>query len=94
MLKNACGEDHVRTSRIEIRGKDEFWSRAFRVEWGHQFPERTLKALDNETYIVDAEWMTDIERIASECFCRVMQAPDIPERRSWLRQFARPLRNK
>ena len=80
--------------RIEIKAKDDFWGRAFHVEWEHQFPGRKLKLVGQETYLAQAEWLADLERVASQCLCRVVQAPDIPERRSWLKSLAGPIRPK
>ena len=84
----------VRTIRIEIRGKDEFWGRAFHVEWADQFPDRKLRRVREETYAAQEEWLADIERIAAECLCRVVRAPELPERRSWLKLFTGPIRPK
>ena len=80
--------------RVEIRGKDEFWSRAFHVEWADQFPERKLRKIAEETYAAEAQWLADIERVAAQCFCRVLQAPELPERRNWLKLIAGPIRPK
>lgn len=73
-----------RQVRIEIKGKDEFWVRAFHVEWNHQFPDRQL-APDIESYfLAAAEWLADLERVAAETFCTITRAPDSPQRRRWL----------
>ena len=80
--------------RIEIRAKDEFWDRAFHIEWEDQFPGRKLKPVAQETYLAEAEWLADLERVATQCLCRVMQAPERPERRRWLRSLAGPIRPK
>jgi hypothetical protein len=70
--------------RVEIAGKDEFWSRAFHVEWEHQFPERKLIADGAGHYEAEPEWLDDLERVAAQTFCRITRAPDNPQRREWL----------
>jgi hypothetical protein len=70
--------------RIEIHGRDEFWSRAFHVEWEHQFPERKLVRAGRDLFLVDAEWAGDLERVAARTFCRLLRAPENPRRRQWL----------
>jgi len=73
-----------RQIRIEITGKDEFWSRAFHVEWQYQFADRKLIRDGAGHYFAELEWMDDIERVAAETFCRVARAPENPRRRKWL----------
>jgi len=69
--------------RIEIRGKDEFWGRAFHVEWEDQFPDRRLTA-DGEHFIAQREWFEDLERVGSQTFCKIVVAPENPLRRRWM----------
>ena len=69
--------------RIEIKGKDEFWGRAFHVEWASQFPERALVSDDDGQYVVNLAWLPDLERVGRETFCLVTRAPDNPKRRQW-----------
>ena len=79
--------------RIEIKGKDEFWGRAFHVEWASQFPERTLVSDGVDRYIVDLVWLPDLERVGRETFCLVTRAPDNPKRRQWFNSLlTRPKR--
>ena len=73
-----------RQSRIEITGKDEFWSRAFHVEWRHQFSDRKLVGVGAGLYLAEAEWMGDIEQVAAQTYCRVTRAPENPRRREWI----------
>ena len=70
--------------KIEIAGKDDFWGRAFHVEWEHQFPERNLIPDGAGHYRAEPEWLDDLERVAAQTFCRVRRAPDNPQRREWL----------
>ena len=69
--------------RIEIEGKDEFWGRAFHVEWADQFPDRKLTADGLGHYLADPEWLRDLERVGEQTFCRVTRAPENPRRRQW-----------
>lgn len=70
--------------RIEIKGKDEFWRRAFHVEWEHQFPDRVLTLSDAGQFIAESEWIRDLERVAAQTFCRIVRAPENPHRRRWM----------
>lgn len=70
--------------RIEITGKDEFWARAFHVEWQHKFPDRELVEDSTGHYIAERDWIDDLKRVGAETFCRVTGAPENPHRRNWL----------
>ncbi len=70
--------------RIEIKGKDEFWGRAFHVEWEHQFPGRALTVNDAGQALAQSEWFDDLERVAAQTFCRIVRAPENPQRRRWM----------
>jgi hypothetical protein len=78
--------------RIDIKGKDEFWGRAFHVEWESQFPERALIS-DGAHFIADLMWLGDLERVGRETFCQVIRAPDNPTRRQWFNSLL-PTRQK
>jgi hypothetical protein len=70
--------------KIEIRSKDEFWGRAFHVEWEDQFRDRELVAAGEGHYLAEPEWLDDLTNVAGQTFCRVVLAPDSPARRKWL----------
>lgn len=70
--------------RIEIKGKDEFWGRAFHVEWEDQFPDRKLRSEGAGQFIAATEWLGDLERVAAQTFCKVVRAPENPRRREWI----------
>jgi hypothetical protein len=70
--------------RIEIKGKDEFWGRAFHVEWQHQFADRHITRDGEGHLLIEPEWMDDLEQVAAQTFCRVLRAPDNPRRRQWM----------
>lgn len=73
--------------RIQITGKDGFWADAFHIEWKHQFPDKKIAADDAGFFLIDPNWLADVERVAEQCICRIVRAPDRPERRRWLRSF-------
>lgn len=70
--------------KIEIRGKDEFWERAFHVEWSDQFPDRKITSDTSGLFLVAPEWLEDLERVGAQTFCTVVQAPENPGRRRWM----------
>jgi len=74
----------ARRIAIEIQGKDEFWGRAFHVEWQDQFPDRNLIDDTEGHYLADPEWLVDLQRVGAQVLCRVVRAPERPERRRWL----------
>jgi hypothetical protein len=76
-----------RQIRIEIIGRDAFWRNAVLVEWQHQHPERPLVAESSTCYLIEPEWLVDLERVAGEAFSKIVIAPEDPSRRSWLRRF-------
>lgn len=70
--------------KVEIKGKDEFWGRAFHVEWEHQFPDRTLASDSAGRFLAQSEWFDDLEVVAAQTFCKVVRAPQNPRRRQWM----------
>jgi len=73
--------------RIEIVGRDEFWSNAVLVEWKHQYPERELITQADHSCVIPADWLGELNRIAADCYAKIVVAPLDPSRRSWIRQF-------
>lgn len=73
--------------RIEIKGRDEFWQRAFHVEWEDQYPDRKLTRIDDALLVAEPEWLDDLNRVAAQCFCSVELAPENPRRRRWIRSL-------
>ena len=73
-----------RPVRVEIKGKDSFWERAFRIEWEDQFPERKLDTDGAGYFLIEPEWIADLEQVAAKTLCRIVQAPDNPDRRRWI----------
>jgi hypothetical protein len=73
--------------KIEIKGKDEFWERAFHVEWSDQFPHRKITSDTSGLFLVAPEWLEDLERVGAQTFCTVIRAPKNPGRRRWMNAF-------
>ena len=73
--------------RVEIIGRDNFWQKAVMVEWEHQFPDRKLNSETDGSYMIELEWLGDLEQVAKQCFSKVVLAPDDPSRRLWFRRF-------
>ena len=76
-----------RRVRVEIIGRDKFWQKAVWVEWEHQFPERKVVREADGFYLIEPEWMADIERVARECYSRAVLAPADVGRRLLLRRL-------
>ena len=74
----------ARQIRIEIQGRDDFWSRAFHVEWEDQFPARKLLKAGAGRFLVDEVWLEDLEQVAGQVFCKIVRAPENPRRRAWI----------
>ena len=73
--------------RVEIVGRDDFWRKAVLVEWEYQFPDRKLVAEPNGFYVIAADWLKDLERVAEQCFSKILIAPHGPSRRLWFRRL-------
>ncbi|HZM88904.1 MAG TPA: hypothetical protein VFF31_20430 [Blastocatellia bacterium] len=70
--------------RIEIMGKDDFWERAFHVEWEYQFPDRKLASDGAGRFFAPGNWLGDLEGVGRETFCTIVRAPENPRRREWM----------
>lgn len=76
--------------RVEIKSRNEFWRNAVMVEWEYQFPQRALKAEADGFYLIETDWLEDLQRVASQCFSEALLAPSDPGRRQLFRRlFAR-----
>ena len=73
-----------RRARIQIKGRDAFWSQAFHVEWQDQFADRKLIEDGAGYYLADDAWLADLESVGRQTFCEIRRAPDNPQRRDWL----------
>jgi hypothetical protein len=79
-----------RRIRVEIVGRNEFWRNAVFVEWDYQFPDRQLEPEAEGFYLAEEDWLEDLQRVAAQCFSRVLAAPQDPGRRQLFRRiFAR-----
>jgi hypothetical protein len=79
--------------RIEILGRDSFWSDAVLVEWAHQHPKRKLVSERSGSYLIEADWLEDLRKIAAGCYSQVVLAPLDPSLRSLFRRFFNPESN-
>ena len=70
--------------KVEITGKDDFWGRAFHVEWVYQFPDRRLDSDGAGRFLAQLEWLDDLVRVGDQTFCTIVRAPENPLRREWL----------
>ena len=76
--------------RVEIKSRNEFWRNAVMVEWDYQFPQRTLKSEADGFYMIEKDWLEDLQRVAAQCFSQALLAPRDPGRRQMFRRlFAR-----
>ena len=75
----------ARRIRVEIESRNEFWHNAVGVEWGHQFPDRKLEKVGNHTYVIDEDWLEDLQKVAGQVFSRVLLSPNDPSRRPTFR---------
>jgi len=70
--------------KIEIMGKDDFWERAFHVEWEYLFPDRKLTSDGAGRFLAENEWLDDLGRVGNRTFCTIVRAPENPRRREWM----------
>jgi hypothetical protein len=83
-----CGMS--RRIRVEIVGRNEFWQKAVFVEWDYQFPQRKLEPEAEGLYLIEEDWLEDLQRVAAQCFSRALPGPQDPGRRHLFRKiFAR-----
>lgn len=72
---------------VEITSRNDFWENAFKVEWEYQFPDRALVQDDEGHFKVSADWVSDLERVAKQCFSTVQLPPESPDRRRLFRRL-------
>jgi len=73
--------------RVEITGRNQFWLNAVFVEWEHQFPERRITKERDGYYLIEQEWLEDLQRVAAQVFSKVVIAPTDPGRRHLFRRL-------
>jgi hypothetical protein len=76
-----------RRIRVEIIGRNEFWRKAVFVEWEYQFPDRKLEPDSPGFQLADDDWLDDLQKVAAQCFSRVLLAPSDPGRRRLFRKI-------
>ncbi|MFN7927051.1 MAG: hypothetical protein U0Y68_03750 [Blastocatellia bacterium] len=75
--------------RVEITGRNSFWLNAVKVEWEHQYPDRKWIQQGERMVLIEADWLTDLQRIAHQCFATAVIAPEDSGRRKLFRQLFR-----
>ena len=75
--------------RVEITGRNSFWQNAVKVEWEHQYPERKWIEQGDKYYVIEAAWLTDLQRVAQQCFATAIIAPEDVSKRNMFRALFR-----
>ena len=73
--------------RVEIKSRNEFWRNAVMVEWDYQFSQRKLEAETQNFYLIEENWLEDLQRVAAQCFSEALLAPRNPGRRQLFRRL-------
>lgn len=73
--------------RVKIVGRNEFWLNAVFVEWEYQFPDRKLVSQGDGFQFIEEDWFEDLQRVAGQCFSKVLTAPSDPGRRDLFRKL-------
>ena len=73
--------------RVEITGRNSFWQNAVQVEWEHQYPDRHWIEQGDRFYLIEAEWLLEVQRIALQCFATAVVAPEDVGKRKLFRQL-------
>ncbi|MEP7337298.1 MAG: hypothetical protein ABI977_06095 [Acidobacteriota bacterium] len=82
-----AGRSKVENIRVEIKSRSSFWQNAVLVEWDYQFPQRRLEPGSKGVYLIEEGWLEDLERVAAQCFSKVLLAPRDPGRRQLFRKL-------
>ena len=75
--------------RVEITGRNSFWENAVKVEWEHQFPARQWIAQGKKNFLIDENWLEDLQRVAHQCFAQAVIAPEDVGKRQFFRKLFR-----
>ncbi len=75
--------------RVEITGRNSFWENAVKVEWEHQFPAWQWIAQGNKYFLIDENWLEDLQRVAHQCFAQAVIAPEDVGKRQFFRKLFR-----
>jgi hypothetical protein len=79
--------ERMAQTRVEIRGRNQYWLNAIFVEWEYQYPTRKLVPQSGSYYLIEADWLPDLQRVARHCFGSAVLAPDDPGRRQLFRRL-------
>ncbi len=75
--------------RVEITARNTFWQNAVKVEWNHLYPDRKWIEQGDKFYLIEAEWLTDLQRVANQCFASAVIAPEDVSKRNLFRTLFR-----
>lgn len=75
--------------RVEINARNSFWQNAVKVEWQHQYPDRQWIEQEDQFYLIEADWLLDLQRIANQCFASAIIAPEDVSKRKMFRTMFR-----
>jgi hypothetical protein len=75
--------------RVEITGRNPFWQNAVKVEWEYQYPERKWIEQGGRYYVIEADWLKDLQRVANQCFSTAVIAPEDVGKRKMFRTLFR-----
>ena len=75
--------------RVEITGRSSFWENAVKVEWEDQFPDRKWIAQGNKFFLIETEWLEDLQRVSNQCFSKAIIAPEDIGKRKMFRTLFR-----
>jgi hypothetical protein len=78
-----------KTIRVEITGRNSFWQNAVKVEWEHQYPDRKWIEQGDRFYVIEADWLLDLQRVANQCFATAVVAPEDVGKRKMFRTLFR-----
>lgn len=73
--------------RVEINGRNQYWLNAIFVEWEYQYPTRKLVPQSGPYYLIEESWLSDLQRVAQQCFGSAVLAPADPGRRQLFRRL-------
>jgi hypothetical protein len=87
--KRALNPEMKKPIRVEITGRNSFWQNAVKVEWEHQYPERPWIEQGDRYYVIEADWLADLQRVANQCFSTAVIAPEDVGKRQLFRTLFR-----
>jgi len=87
--QNALNPEMKKPIRVEINGRNSYWQNAVKVEWEHLYPERKWIERGDRIYVIEADWLADLQRVANQCFATAIIAPEDVGKRALFRNLFR-----